>query len=158
MAAPYSTILNKVDRAFVAYLGTKSIGTANIYTGKQSVDKPAPCVISYSESATEEPYQSGNWKVKTAIMVKTMAPTDADGVDPSIESNAIVGNTFDAIMQGIVGDSGNFTALADLLNAQGIADLTIMAVSRVSVEQNFDGDAWVDTINLEIFCAPISGL
>lgn len=153
MAAPYSTILNKVDRALVAYLGTKSIGTTSIYTGKRALDKEAPCVICHTESATEED-QSGNWRTKTSIIVRSPAAVDADSVDPTNASLDLVGKTFDAIMQGIVGEIGNDSALANLLSAQGITDFTAFTVRRTGVEQGSSGDCWEDVLNLEVYCAP----
>lgn len=150
MAVPYSTILNKVDRALVAYLETKSIGTANIYTGKRALDKEAPCVICHTESGTEED-QSGNWRTKTSIIVRTSA---SDGTDPLADSQSLVGKTFDAIMQGIAGEIGNDSALANLLSAQGVTDFTAFTVRRTGIEQGTSDDCWEDVLNLEVYCAP----
>jgi len=154
MAAPYNRILSKVEKAIKAWLATRSIGTDNIYTGKRSLDKEAPCVIVYAEKATEYPRNSGHYTVAVHIFVKSdMAGPDSEVVATAREDahDTLVAKTFDSMK---VFDLADPNYLAEQISAQ-VDDFTVYNVGETGsedVEAGADEDAWQDKMTLTLYC------
>lgn len=110
--------------------------TANIYTGIDSDDKALPCVICRAVSAEDSDPRGGRYIVTCEITTKDNAASDS---------------TFDDICQAvkvIVDGSGLATSLtSSTLFVYGLA-----ASSRV--EWGTSGDAWTETRQIQIECAP----
>lgn len=156
MAAPFSRVLSKTDDAIVAYLISQNAGTAaDVFPAKKSAKKTAPCTIVFSSEAREEIAFSGRYKVKTAIMVKSIAideSTEVAGTQKTAH-DARVANTNDPAKNGPIGDS---ETLANAINAAVAAalltDYTVFGVVEESQTAGFEEDCWVETINVEITC------
>jgi hypothetical protein len=167
--AGFHNILSKCDRALVAYLIAQGAGTeGDIFPAKNSAGKEAPCTICWSERFEEEGAYSGTFCVHASVMVRTQAAVDygEEANAPKLTSEARVRATFDAFYTDVdtAGDklAAAITAAARASgpddNPGDLADFTALNVSVKSGEAAFDerhdGSVWVDTINLEITCAP----
>jgi hypothetical protein len=138
-----SDILDKARRALVAY--TAGV-TANVYDAKRSGDKNAPSLTWDMLSPREDPPFSGNFFMEAEGTLRTMAPQDADGVDPRPGSDALTAALI-ALLE-IDNDS-----LRTALSAQ-IAGFTVMGFGEEkTMEQIVDGDAWVFVWRRTIYCA-----
>jgi hypothetical protein len=153
MAAPYSLILRKAEKAGLSLVTAAQLGKP-FYAGKSSVDKAAPCGIIYAERSTEETPYTGNSNVTLHIMTKWPLGVDTDGIDPTVASDTFSATTFDTF---ILGHPGDDTALAQALNAQGVADFTAFSTRKISEEASAEGDCWVETLTLDLYCSPFSG-
>lgn len=142
--ASYSDLLSKAEQAGVALVNTLSSPPANLFTGQESIDKQAPCVIVEARDTIEEdPPLTGNYWIELEIAVKSMAPTDSDGVDPKAANDALVQEIFDLF-------STDQTA-AGLNNAT--VDFGCQAVLPGGHSCVMDGDAWVNTLRIRVYCA-----
>lgn len=140
-----SEILDKARRASVAYAATANAG-ANIYDAKSAADRNALSLVCDAVEAREEPMGTGNYWVTLEWTLRTMAPTDADGIDQKPVSDSIV----NAVMGLVQIDNDS---LRTALSSQ-IAAFTVMGFGeRQDVEQSVDGDAWVFVWRREIYCA-----
>lgn len=168
----YHNILSKNDRALMAYLVARGAGTfADVFPAKRSLNKELPCTVCWSEKGAPI-RNTGNYTLATSIMVKTAAPVDA-GVDPGqprLDSDARIRATFDAfftmdtggtdfdstVVAAQVTASARALAIADPANHADLADYTCLDVRDMGPEAAFseNGDAWVDTLNLEVDCCP----
>jgi hypothetical protein len=154
-------VLADCDRALAAYLISAGAGTsADVFPAKHSEDKPLPCTICFSSRAKMQSPYLGNYIVSAAIMVKTDPNVDVnqDPDEPPGISDERVADTFDAFFVGQnVQDS---SALADAITAAaraaGALTFTVQSVGIAGVEAGFDqkGNAWIDTLDLEILCCP----
>lgn len=158
--SPFSLKLRKVENAFIALLTTFQFKYNNaavgLVPGKASSEKPAPLIVVYAESSKPDGDYSGNESVTVHIMVKTPLGVDVDDVDPVIASDTLTAQVFDACSPGGAGD---YQALSDLLNAQGIPDFTAMKNTKLGEEASAEeGNAWVETLTLGIECAAASGI
>src|ERR1041385_7898537 len=66
------TINTTVEKAFSAVIGSLNLGM-NVYVGISNVEKAAPAVVIFAQSATEVFPGNGIFKVQTAIDVKAIA-------------------------------------------------------------------------------------
>lgn len=165
------SICSKCDRALVAYLISEQAGTADdILPGKRSKDKTIPCTICYTHTAkppSEFPY-SGNYMAEAYIEIRTSAvqeDTESDPDQPRLDSDARVSATTDAFF--LTEDNGG-ELLAQAINAAAastVEDFSVLNCQVVEVNQGFNpraaaeqGNDWVDTIHLQMLCAPASGL
>ena len=154
MAAPYNRILAKVEEAIKAWLGTRSIGTDNIYTGKRSLDKEAPCVIIYAEKATEYPRNSGHYNVTVHIFVKSDMAGPGNETEATAQEDAhdaLVAKAFDSMK---VYDTVTANYLATQISAQ-VSDFTVYNVGETGsedVEAGVDEDVWQDKMSLTLYC------
>ena len=154
-------ILSKLDRALVAYLISVGAGTADdVYPAKRSDEKGLPCTVCYSQSASLVHPFTGDWAIDVSIMVKTdpCIDVDQDAAEPKATSEARVAATFDAFFAGLDSTGDKLAeAITAAVRASGDADLatfTVINVTPKTVEAGFDqkGNAWIDTLDLEIIC------
>lgn len=167
----FHTICSKCDRALVAYLIGLGVGTTdNILTGKRSLDKSINTAVCWSHTATpmaEFPY-SGNYNVDTFVEVRTSGVIEEsqNEEDPKQDADAFVGAVFDAFFTSADQQSGDSLAKAitDAARASGdsiLQDFTAFSVKVVGQSQGFNprtvieqGNAWIDSIHLQITCCP----
>lgn len=137
-----NTISAKLENAFgtvvascAAAIGALGITNLPIYYGFDTAEKDAPCVVVSAKSEKDDAPHLGIWHVNLSIMVYTMA---ADS-DPGIS---------DMVAQTIFG-----ACLDDNIKATLAAAEPTMAVYDVILEStgsDTDGDAWVQTLELEV--------
>jgi hypothetical protein len=167
MAAPYHNLLSKNDRALAAYLISKGVADSTIVVAaKRSLDKTAPLVACFSESAVEQAIYSGTYKIVASVNVKTIGVQDAgEGSDAArLASDQLVAKTFDCLHLDIDSSGENLandiTLAARALSASApagnadLADYTCLDISLKGIEAGVEGDAWVDTLKLEMVCCP----
>ena len=168
----FHTICSKCDRALVAYLIGLDVGTTdNIFPAKRSLDKGINTVVCWSHTASPAdsafPY-SGNYAVEAFVEVRTsgvVEETQSD-VQPRQDADTLVGDVFDAFFTAADQQSGDSlaTAITQAARSAGDADLqnfTAYSVKVVGQSQGFNprtvieqGNAWVDSIHLQITCCP----
>jgi hypothetical protein len=169
MGAPWHNLLSKNDRALVAFIIAGGAGTANdTFPAKTSREKETfPTTYCFSQSGTGEdfPY-SGTYNIKAKIQVQTMAAVnkDQDPSEPRLNSEERVAKTFDLFHNDVdsaadklaadITAAARALAAADPDNHADLADYTCQDVKLVSVEQDVEGDCWVDTLNLEMVSCP----
>lgn len=128
-----------------ALVTAASVGTSNIYTGANSADKAAPCVICAAVSAdADDPPGSGNKWVTLDVMVKSIFAVDADAVDPVAAADTLAGAVFNAIQTN--------TLAADL-NTHG-TDFTVMGVVFEGNASEVQEDCSVETMTVRLYCCP----
>lgn len=143
-----SNLLSKAEQALVAVIvaGLGSSGSGNVFTGKASGDKSAPCVICACDAAIEEdPPYSGNYWVDAAVIVKYIAGREADEVDPKANADVTLATVVD-----IVNDS----ALAGSLSSAAVTGFTCFGTVPNGMESNQEEDHWQDTFRLRLYCCP----
>jgi hypothetical protein len=157
---PYHNILSKLDRALVAYLVSLNAGTEeDVFPAKRDQEKVIPNTVCVSENFREEPSGSGNFLVSASIHVRTSAALDVDGDSTTIqeESEDRVQATFDAFHPG--GDEHGEQLAAAITaagSAEGVNEFTafwcrVKGGDRAQAEKGY---AWIDTLELEVYCAP----
>lgn len=134
---------NAVQLALVANYGTEA--GQNVYTGKASGEKAFPCVVVAALGGSEDPPYSGNYMLDMEISVRTEFMGEEEEEDKIPASTALV---------QAVGDALNSIALHDDLNANAVADFSVMGQADMAFSSSQDGDAWVDTFTLKIYCCP----
>lgn len=140
-----SDILDKTRRAFVSYLLEGPIGTANVYDAKSADDKAESSVTVDATEAKEDPPGSGNFWVGAEVLVKSMAPVDADGAVTKAASDDLSAGVMNLLE--IDNDS-----LKAALSGQ-IAGLTVMGFGEEKEFEQFTaGDAWVTRWKRRIYC------
>ncbi len=177
MGSPYHKLRDKNDRALVAYLVHLTAGTVDdTFPAKQSRDKALPCTICYSKTSRLIRNTGGNGTLEVAIIVKSLAPDDFDQPEgeAKAESEDRVGTVFDAFYTIEDGSAPTTKKIAAQITAAARAkgaidaalvppgpdadllDYTCMDVRDIEEDGGFeeDGDAWLDTLNLEMDCAP----
>lgn len=128
-----------------ALITAASVGTANIYTGSNSGDKSAPCVICVAVNAeADDPPGSGNKWVTMDVHVKSIFAIDADGVDPVADADTLAGAVFNAVQTD--------TLAADL-TTNG-TDFTCMGVVFDGNASEPQDDCNVETMTLRLYCCP----
>lgn len=101
-------------------------------------DKTAPCVVCTVTTADEDPPFSGNYRVSCTISVKDSAA-----------ANSTMDDIADAVRDAIWKSD-----LATSLNAQAIGTLTVIAASAPHrIEYTQDGDCWIETQTIELYCS-----
>lgn len=169
MAAPWHNLLSKNDRALMAYVIAGGAGSTNdVFPAKTSREKEIfPVTYCFSENGTGEdfPY-SGTYTIKARIEVRTMAAIDAnqDSDDPRQTSEERVAKTFDLFHTDVdsaadklaedISSAARALAVSNPQKHADLADYTCMGVKLVSIEQEVDGDCWIDILNLEMISCP----
>jgi len=175
MAAPYHNLASKIDRAIVAYLIAQVPSLADCcWPAKRSLDKSLPNVTVATTDlvpADGNPF-SGDRIGKVSITVKSNAPIDDPfAVGFATEANAahraaadrLTAQVFDAL--NLTGQSGDL--LCDAINAAAwalaaadpdahadLADFSLTGILPKGESQGFEGDAWNDSSNLEVYACP----
>jgi hypothetical protein len=155
----YHNILNKLDGALAAYVIAEGAGTEDdVYTAKRPESKEIPNTVCSSDSFTEEPARSGNFLVQASVHVITQACVDLNETADEITalSDERVASTFD-LFYAVEDQDGSVLAAAVTAAATG-AGITELTVFSVTVKGGDRGrrekdGAWVDTLELEIYCA-----
>lgn len=125
----------KAENAVTTHLSDSGV-TVPIYKGFAGTDKEVPCVVVVVRRAEEEPYQSGNYRVLVDIHIK--GDPDASVFDPLAEA-----------VRGYLWNDG----LAASLQASE-TDFRVFGASAPHVmEWTEDGDIWVETQTVELYCA-----
>jgi hypothetical protein len=141
MPAPFSNLGSKVEQAIVALLATKSLGTANIWTAKRSVNKDAEtAIIVHAERGVEDSAVPGNYNVNVRVSVRMVF----DASSKKASHDTLVAKTFDEL------SSANLEADVSAL----LTDFTIMGLNSRMFESGPDEDAWVESMVIELYCAP----
>jgi hypothetical protein len=164
----FHNICSKTDRALVAYLTAYGV-PGGIWPAKRSLDKALPITVCYSHSATplqDAPF-SGIYTVTAFVEVRS------DGVveetqgtdDPRLNSDDLFAAVADAFWLGDDSASNKLAeAITNAARASGQEDLgqfTIQSVLVSGHSQGFNprstqqqGNAWVDSVHLEMVCCP----
>jgi len=171
----YHNLLSKNDRALVAYLVSKGVGTsADVFAAKRSQNKSLPCTICWSEKGEEAGMYSGTYNLQVSIMVKTSSAEDAAAAAAAarLASEARVAATFDCFQLAAdlagtndstgeniadqITAAGRALAISDPTNNADMSDYCCLNVRLTGIEAGFEeeGDAWIDTFNLEILACP----
>ncbi len=116
-------------------LDGQSLG-ATVFTGHGYDTKTVPAIIFRAVSAEEEPFKSGNFRLKCAIDIKDTASATSTHDD-----------IVDAVTDFVFSD-----AFKPALEAGGITVWDISAPP--ALEWKTEGDCWVDTLNIELYCCP----
>jgi hypothetical protein len=168
MGAPWHNLLSKNDRALTAYIIAGAAGTAaDVFPAKTSREKDIfPVTYCLSESGSETAPYSGTYTIKASIEVISMAAKDV-GQDSNalrLNSEQRVAKTFDLFHTNIDSASDKLAAditaaaralaVSDPANHSDLADYTCQSAAILRVEQDFDGDCWVDRLNLEMVSCP----
>lgn len=164
------TICSKLDRALVAYIIDQKAGTAgDTWPAKRSLDKSVPCNIVWTHTAKvpqDMPY-AGNYLAEAFVEIRTPGVQDAGESEdqPREDSEARVSAVVDAFQ--MAGDNSG-EQLAQRINqaAAGVVDdFSVLSCRVIEVNQGFNpralaeqGNCWLDTLHLEVLCAPVSGL
>ena len=133
-----SSIRGKVESA-VAQLLTAA-GVSPVYQGFAGTDKAGTCVIAKARRAEEEPQESGNYKVTVDVFVK--GPPDTDGA-------------FDTLADA-VRDALWRTDLAAQLQSYETTFTVWGATAPHVMEWTEDGDLWIETQIIELYCAALT--
>lgn len=108
----------------------------SVFTGTDNDDKAAPCVICWSESATEDFPFSGIWHVKTNIIVKQMA------ADATVDGeNTLLGTVHSAFLTNTIETT---------LTNKSPSNYFVYQVVFDGNSSTQDGDAWIHTLSLDI--------
>ena len=128
-----ASLRSKIETALAAALA--GVG-ADVYQGIAADDKVLPCIIVRAVSAEEDMVNSGNYRVVCEITVKDNAGSDStfDGLCEAVR--AVVKT--DEFASGLTSDG---------LHVWGVA-------AAESVEWGTSGEAWTETRQIEIICAP----
>ena len=165
----FHNICSKTDRALVAYLVNALATPGNIWPAKRSLDKALPCTVCYSHSATplqDAPF-AGIYTVEAFVEVRSSGVVEeTQGTDdPRLNSDDLFAAVADAFWLGDDSASDKLAAaITDAARASGQEDLAQFTVQSVRVSgqsQGFNpratqqqGNAWVDSIHLELVCNP----
>jgi len=163
MATGSHNILSKTDRALVAYIISMAAGTAEtVYPAKRAGDKSFPDTICFSSRARMETPHSGVYIVSAMVQVRTDPSIDVDETeeDKKEASEERVALTFDAFMAGVDSSSATLaeaiTAAARATGDTDLQDFTVQSCTVEKTEAGFSekGNAWLDTLDLELVVCP----
>ncbi len=159
-------ILSKTDRALAAYLISVGAGTsADVYPAKRAEDKALPDTICFSNKAHLMTPNSGVYVVTAMVSVRSSPAADitetTETPDEKKEtSEERVAATFDAFWSGVDSSGESLgEAITDAARATGDADLqnfTVQCCVVQTQQAGYDerGNAWTDTIELELVVNP----
>lgn len=147
-----ATLPDKIDAAYKALIAANLTapefpGAPPVYTGKDSSEKAAPCIVCATDiTGDEDPKGSGNFPVSTTISVKQSAVPGEDGSEPNPESpkESASGVSAEAFAILMVDD------LAAKLTAAGDG-LTIFPGSiqfGAAASGQDESGLWVDTLQI----------
>jgi len=153
-------ILSQCDQCLAAYL--ISVGAGNnddVYPAKRAEDKTFPDTICWSSKARLITPNSAVYVVSAIVQVRTDPCVDVNqSVDDTVSaSKDRVAATFDAFWAGVGPSSaGLAAAITDAGRGAGLSDFTVQSCIVLGMESGFDakGNAWTDTIDLELVCCP----
>jgi hypothetical protein len=167
----YHAALSKLNRALVAYIVSLEAGSASdTWPAKRAKDKTLPCTICYSHTAAPIA-NTGNWTAQVEIQCRSKAFGDDDTDQRAAASDARTAKVFDCFFTNLdtepdakfdskkvaqqVEDAAHEAAQEE---GSPNTDLAEFAAHDVRVKgfedtQDEDGDAWIETLKLEIdFC------
>ncbi len=132
-----ATIGAKVESAFSQLITALNVAGLNVYTGLDNEEKEiAPAAIISAVSAREDFQGGGIWHVTTRLTVKQVA------ADTTISAaDDISGQVFQACIE------------ADMTALGALGGITILDLLLTESEQEQSGDAWQQTVNLEVIAA-----
>lgn len=164
MAAPYSNLRSKNDRAIVAYLIGANCGTANdIFPGNFTADKKSLNTVVRSTLSMPEENFTGNRRVKVLVHIKGPATVNDDS-DPRAAFDARVSATMDALMQ--TDNEQDLQYTADTITSAGratsatdpdMADYTCQSwyeAGEGDGEDTEDGCLWHTVLMFECVACP----
>lgn len=158
-------ILSKCDQALVAYIISKGAGTtADTFTSKRSLDKELPCTIVRSlvaDRCEEAPF-TGTRNIEAQIIIRTAGISESvseneTGV-PRTNADELVAKVWDCFNAYGDGEQSS-ESLAKDINAvaqgAGIA-ITFFSCEFLRETAGFEaqGDAWQDSLHLQLIAAP----
>jgi hypothetical protein len=146
MSEASADLLATLELAAVALVlaGQEAFTQGAVFTGQDTQDKVAPCVICEAGGeAEEDPPNTGNCWVDLSVILKWPAAIDADGEDPKPANDAAVRTVFTLFKSQ--------TLPADI-NALGTPNFTVLGViNRVPSFQD-EGDELVNTLKMRVYC------
>lgn len=135
-------LLDRACESFKTYLET-TITDAPIYNGKRTGDQAAPSITIDATNAEEDPAGTGNFLIDMECHIKSMAPTDADGIDPKTDSDALS----ESVLELLEIDNES------LKTALNVTDFTIQGFGNLKhIERTKNEDAWITTWRRRIYC------
>jgi hypothetical protein len=142
-----NNLIDSVEGALQKLLIANLPVNTNVYTGKASSNKKAPCVICACDGEQEEdPPRTGNFWISVEVSVKSIAATEPGAtVDPLSSDQAFVKSVFDIVCVNVI-DA--------LLSAQGF-DLTILPQGFIfgSFKSGRDEQGvYVDQLPIRLYC------
>lgn len=162
MAIGSHNICSKTDRALVAYIISQDAGTEDdVYPAKRGGDKTFPDTICFSSRARMMTPHSGVYTVEAMVQVRTDPSVDVDQTaeEKKETSEERVAATFDAFMRVDSSSAQLAEAITEAARATGDADLQDFTVQACTVEKHEagfseKGNAWLDTLDLEVVVCP----
>lgn len=149
MSAPSLDLSSKTEQVLAAYLSAPATITATITTGKASSDKVAPLVVCEASTFGEQdPPYSGNQWIDAEVIVKSIAAVDADGVATKPADDTLVATVSDLVVVSDLPAQLNAAALAAAI------EFTCMGVTFDGGDSGQDGDAWINSIKVKLYCCP----
>jgi hypothetical protein len=113
--------------------------TALVYTGIDNLEKSAPCVICYAESAKEDFPHSAIYNVSTNIMIKEMA---YDTNKSSSLSDLIFKTFLSTVTKGT-------------LNSYSTSSYYVYEYWVEDTTNRVDGDSWIQELRLNMVSAVV---
>lgn len=181
MAAPYCFIDYKLERAVVAYLISKSVGTVTDTFPSLSVGaRTYPLTTVMAVNGQEDPDWTGNTRITLWVSVKGSASQDANAADIQAQIKAFyqrVASVWDALRQTSNGNDLSATALdittvgrATAVAVDGSAaaikfaadnadmvDFTVLQWAAIGFGQpkaDEGGNAWERILQFTVLCCP----
>lgn len=179
MAAPYSNLRSKLDRAIVAYLislADPKVGTAaDILPAYMSSDKPVLSTVVQSSQGPEDPPFTGNHNMAVKVRIKVPAANQPGQTNPManrVVLDARSAATFDAFHQTanncdygetarLISAAGRALAtsgtVTDQANNADMVDFTCQWIQDMSIaggEPDDEATAFVDVITFSARCCP----
>ena len=144
MAAPYTTILQKVEDALAIRIATEATLAAVPVTILKGVSVTAvspPCIIIAAESAEPRPMRKGNQRVTVKVTLMTQSDDTASAVSTHRSRT------------GLLADVLMTTTIATDLSAD-LADLLVFGVLDGGQRQVIEGRKWAWEYTMLIDCMP----
>lgn len=137
----HSSLCRKVELTFESLFKTKSFPDGvNIYRGFSNQVKEGPCVIVFAKGGSEDPINTGNYRVQVFVTVKGLA-------DPDDQAEAVF-NALDSAVEKILADD----LLKQELNEVETDDFTIIGLLDKGPDSDVETLAWHSVYELEVYC------
>lgn len=146
---PFSPLNSKLEQAFVALLAAR-IPTATISAGESNSAKSPDLICQAGPEPGEEyPEQTGNYWVNVEIIVRSLAPIDADGVDTKPAHDLLVGTVDYWLSQSDLFAQLNAACAAAV---PPIGDFTAQFQEWLGFGSNVLGECWEASAHLRVYC------
>lgn len=125
-------VANQLETALKSLLTTA--GLSNINTGQSAEDLDAADFVCQAEQGEEVPLDSGNYRVRCRVMVRTPADKDNDGTSHLSDHTT----AFDSVRTALDTDD-----LASRLKTAGVGHVFANSIGERAVGSGLEGRLWV---------------